>query len=98
MLDILDTIEEKKELLRVLIKYLLPLANPDIDSNWSNDSRTYFNTNLSITKLKNMNNKHYLNDNILKKAFVNKASKFHKDILNGRTLIFSSSKHDTIEQ
>jgi hypothetical protein len=92
------TIEEKKELLRVLIKYLLPLANPDIDSNWSNDSRTYFNTNLSITKLKNMNNKHYLNDNILKKAFVNKASKFHKDILNGRTLIFSSSKHDTIEQ
>ena len=90
------TLEEKKELLSVLIKYLQPLANPDIDINWSND--TYFNTNLSITKLKKINNKNYLNDHILKKAFVNKASKFHRDILNGRTLIFSSSKHDSIEQ
>lgn len=91
------TLEEKKELLGVLIKYLLPLANPDVDYSGINDSRTYFNTNLSITKLKNFNNKNYLNDNILKKAFVDKASKYHRDILNGRTLIFNSSKHDSFE-
>ena len=91
-------IEEKKELLGVLIKYLLPLANPDIDYTGNNDSKTYFNTNLSITKLKNVNNKNYLNDNILKKAFIDKASKYHKEILNGRTLIFSSSKQDSFEQ
>ena len=92
------SIEEKRELLGVLIKYIQPLANPDVDFNGNNDSKTYFNTNLSITKLKNINNKNYLNDVILKKAFVDKASKYHKDILNGRTLIFSSSKHDSIEQ
>ena len=91
------TIEEKKELLGVLIKYLLPLANPDIDYIGNNDSKTYFNTNLSITKIKNINNKNYLNDIILKKAFVDKASKYHKDILNGRTLIFNSSKHDSFD-
>ena len=91
------TIEEKKELLGVLIKYLLPLANPDIDYSGNNDSKTYFNTNLSITKLKTINNRNYLNDNVLKKAFVDKASKYHKDILNGRTLIFSSSKHDSFD-
>ena len=91
------SIEEKKELLGVLIKYLLPLANPDIDYSGNNDSKTYFNTNLSITKLKNINNRNYLNDNVLKKAFVDKASKYHKDILNGRTLIFNSSKHDSFD-
>jgi hypothetical protein len=90
--------EEKKELLSILIKYLLPLANPDMDYNGNNDSRTYFNTNLSITKLKNINNRMYLNDNILKKAFVDKASKYHKDILSGRTLIFNSSKHELIDE
>ena len=90
--------EEKKELLSVLIKYLLPLANPDADYSSNNDSRTYFNTNLSITKLKNINNRMYLNDNILKKAFVDKASKYHKDILSGRTLIFNSSKHELIDE
>ena len=91
-------IEEKKELLSVLIKYLLPLANPDVDYTGNNDSKTYFNTNLSITRLKNINNKNYLNDTVLKKAFVDKASKYHKDILNGRTLIYSSSKQDSFEQ
>ena len=90
--------EEKKELLSILIKYLLPLANPDMDYNGNNDSRTYFNTNLSITKLKNINNRMYLNDNILKKAFVDKTSKYHKDILSGRTLIFNSSKHELIDE
>ena len=90
--------EEKKELLSVLIKYLLPLANPDMDYSGNNDSRTYFNTNLSITKLKNINNRMYLNDNILKKAFVDKTSKYHKDILSGRTLIFNSSKHELIDE
>ena len=93
--------DEKKELLSVLIKYLLPLANPDMDYSGNNDSRTYFNTNLSITKLKNINNinnRNYLNDNILKKAFVDKTSKYHKDILSGRTLIFNSSKHELIDE
>ena len=90
--------EEKKELLSILIKYLLPLANPDMDYNGNNDSRTYFNTNLSITKLKNINNRMYLNDNILKKAFVDKTSKYHKDILSERTLIFNSSKHELIDE
>ena len=80
------------------IKYLLPLANPDVDYSGNNDSKTYFNTNLSITKLKNVNNRNYLNDSVLKKAFVDKASKYHKDILNGRTLIYTSSKHDSFEQ
>ena len=92
------SMEEKKELLGVLIKYLLPLANPDIDYSGNNDSKTYFNTNLSITKLKNVNNKNYLNDIVLKKAFIDKASKYHKDILNGRTLIYNSSKHDSFDQ
>ena len=92
------TMDEKKELLNVLIKYLLPLANPDVDYSGNNDSKTYFNTNLSITKLKNVNNRNYLNDTVLKKAFVDKASKYHKDILNGRTLIYTSSKHDSFEQ
>ncbi len=91
------SIEEKKELLNVLIKYLLPLANPDIDYS-GNDSKTYFNTNLSITKLQKINNKNYLNDSVLKKAFVDKSSKYHKDILNGRTLIYTSSKNDSFEQ
>ena len=90
--------EEKKELLNILIKYLLPLANPDMEYSGNNDSRTYFNTNLSITKLKNINNRMYLNDNILKKAFVDKTSKYHKDILTGRTLIFNSSKHELIDE
>ena len=91
------TTDEKKELLNVLIKYLLPLANPDVDYSGNNDSKTYFNTNLSITKLKNVNNRNYLNDSVLKKAFVDKASKYHKDILNGRTLIYTSSKQDSFE-
>ena len=90
-------VEEKKELLGILIKYLLPLANPDIDYNDNNENKTYFNTNLSITKLKNLNSKMYLNDSILKKAFIDKTSKFHKDILSGRTLIFNSSKHEKID-
>ena len=90
--------KKKKELLSVLIKYLMPLANPDMDSSTCNESKTYFNTNLSITKLKNINNRMYLNDNILKKAFIDKTSKYHKDILSGRTLIFNSSKHELIDE
>ena len=90
-------IEEKKELLLTLIKYLMPLANPDMDINAYNESNTYFNTNLSITRLKKVNNKIYLKDNILKKAFVNKANRYHKDVLTGKNLIFASSKNDLVD-
>ena len=89
--------EEKKELLSTLIKYLMPLANPDMDLNAYNESGTYFNTNLSLTRLKKVNNKNYLKDSLLKKAFVNKANRYHKDILTGKNLIFNSSKTDTLE-
>ena len=89
-------IEEKKELLSTLIKYLMPLAYPDLDTNTYNDSKTYFNTNLSITKLKIVNNKFYLKDNVLKKAFVNKANRYHKDVLTGKNLIYNSSKNDVV--
>ena len=89
--------EEKKELLSTLIKYLIPLANPDMDLSAYNESKTYFNTNLSITKLKKVNNKSYLHDNLLKKAFVNKANRYHRDILTGKNLIFNSSKNDTLD-
>ena len=94
--DDFDT-EEKKELLSTLIKYLMPLANPDMDLNAYNESGTYFNTNLSLTRLKKVNNKNYLKDSLLKKAFVNKANRYHKDILTGKNLIFNSSKTDTLE-
>ena len=89
--------EEKKELLSTLIKYLMPLANPDMDLSGYNDSKTYFNTNLSITRLKKVNHKNYLHDTILKKAFVNKANRYHRDILTGKNLIFNSSKNDTLD-
>ena len=89
--------EEKKELLSILIKYLMPLANPDMDLSPYNESGTYFNTNLSITRLKRRQNKHYLKDTYLKKAFVNKANRYHKDILTGKTLIFNSSKTDALD-
>ena len=89
--------EEKKELLSTLIKYLMPLANPDMDLSTYNESKTYFNTNLSITKLKKVNHKNYLHDGLLKKAFVNKANRYHQDILTGKTLIFTSSKNDTLD-
>ena len=90
-------IEEKKELLSTLIKYLMPLVNPDMDLSGYNESKTYFNTNLSITRLKKVNHKHYLQDDLLKKAFVNKANRYHKDILTGKNLIFNSSKNDTVD-
>ena len=90
-------VEEKKELLSILIKYLMPLANPDMDLSPYNESGTYFNTNLSITRLKRRQNKHYLKDTYLKKAFVNKANRYHKDILTGKTLIFNSSKTDALD-
>lgn len=90
-------VEEKKELLSTLIKYLMPLANPDMDLSGYNESKTYFNTNLSITRLKKVNHKNYLHDDLLKKAFVNKANRYHKDILTGKNLIFNSSKNDTLD-
>ena len=89
--------EEKKELLSTLIKYLMPLANPDMDLSVYNDSKTYFNTNLSITRLKKINQKNYLHDSLLKKAFVNKANRYHKDILTGKNLIYNSSKNDILD-
>ena len=89
--------EEKKELLSTLIKYLMPLANPDMDLSGYNDSKTYFNTNLSITRLKKINQKNYLHDSLLKKAFVNKANRYHKDILTGKNLIYNSSKNDILD-
>ena len=90
-------IEEKKELLSVLIKYLMPLANPDMDSSTCNESKTYFNTNLSITRLKKVNNKNYLKDNLLKKAFTTKSNRYYQDILTGKNLIFNSSKNDILD-
>ena len=90
-------IEEKEEILSTLIKYLMPLAYPDLDTNAYNESKTYFNTNLSITRLKNVNNKFYLKDNVLKKAFVNKANRYHKDVLTGKNLIYNSSKNDVVD-
>ena len=89
--------EEKKELLSVLIKYLMPLANPDMDLSIYNESKTYFNTNLSLTKLKRVKNKNYLKDDLLKKAFVNKANRYHQDIMTGKNLIFNSSKIDALD-
>ena len=89
--------EEKKELLSILIKYLMPLANPEMDLSASNESKTYFNTNLSITKLKRVKNKNYLKDELLKKAFVNKANRYHQDIMTGKNLIFNSSKNDILD-
>jgi hypothetical protein len=90
-------IEEKKELLSILIKYLMPLANPDMDSSTCNESKTYFNTNLSITRLKKVNNKNYLKDNLLKKAFTTKSNRYYQDILTGKNLIFNSSKNDILD-
>ena len=75
----------------------MPLANPDMDLSTYNESETYFNTNLSITRLKKVNHKNYLHDTILKKAFVNKANRYHRDILTGKNLIFNSSKNDTLD-
>ena len=75
----------------------MPLANPDMDLSGYNESKTYFNTNLSITRLKKVNHKNYLHDDLLKKAFVNKANRYHKDILTGKNLIFNSSKNDTLD-
>ena len=89
--------DEKKEILSVLIKYLMPLANPDLDYSGYNESKTYFNTNLSITRLKKINHKNYLHDDLLKKAFVNKSNRYHKDILTGKTMIFNSSKNDILD-
>ena len=89
--------EEKIELLSILIKYLMPLANPDMDLNDYNENKVLFNTNLSITKLKKVKNKNYLKDELLKKAFVNKANRYHQDIMNGKNLIFNSSKNDLID-
>ena len=89
--------EEKKELLSILIKYLMPLANPEMDLSAYNESKTYFNTNLSITKLKRVKNKNYLKDELLKKAFVNKANRYHQDIMTGKNLIFNSSKNDILD-
>ena len=89
--------EEKKELLSTLIKYLMPLANPDMDLSTYDESKTYFNTNLSITRLKKVKNKNYLKDELLKKAFVNKANRYHQDIMTGKNLIFNSSKNDVVD-
>ena len=89
--------DEKKELLSILIKYLMPLANPEMDLSAYNESKTYFNTNLSITKLKRVKNKNYLKDELLKKAFVNKANRYHQDIMTGKNLIFNSSKNDILD-
>ena len=89
--------DEKKELLSILIKYLMPLANPEMDLSAYNESKTYFNTNLSITKLKRVKNKNYLKDELLKKAFVNKANRYHQDIMTRKNLIFNSSKNDILD-
>ena len=89
--------EEKIELLSILIKYLMPLANPDMDLNDYNENKALFNTNLSISKLKRVKNKNYLKDELLKKAFVNKANRYHQDIMTGKNLIFNSSKNDILD-
>ena len=83
-------IEEKKELLEILMKYLLPLSNPDLDySNLLSENKTIFNTNLKLSRgFRSV--KSCLNDNILKKAFVNKSNRYYQDIMTGKTLISHS--------
>ena len=79
-------VEEKKELLEILMKYLLPLANPEIDySNVLSENKTFFNMSKGF-----ITTKARLNDSVLRKAFVNKSNRFHQDIMTGKTLISHS--------
>ena len=82
--------QEKKVLLILLMKYLLPLVTINFNSS-SNIGKNVFKTNLNIVNKKFNMNETFLRDETLKNAFLDKKNKIFKDVLNPRRTQFSTS-------
>ena len=82
--------EEKYALLVILMKYLLPLVTVNFNST-NNIGVNLFKTNINLFDKKFNLNETYLKDDTLKNAFVDKKSRYFKDVLNHRHTQFSSS-------
>ena len=82
--------QEKKAILILLMKYLLPLININFNSS-SNIGKNVFKTNLNILNKKFDLKDSFLNDETLKNAFVDKKNKLYKDICTPSRTKFSSS-------
>ena len=72
--------EEKYGLLVLLLKYLMPLINLNFNNN-CNIGNNIFETNLNVIHRKFNSTQNYLNDNILKRAFIGKNNKLKSDLL-----------------
>ena len=72
--------EEKYGLLVLLLKYLMPLININFNNN-CNIGNNIFETNLNVIHRKFNSTQNYLNDNILKRAFIGKNNKLKTDLI-----------------
>ena len=72
--------EEKYGLLVLLLKYLMPLINLNFNNN-CNIGNNIFETNLNVIHRKFNSTQNYLNDNILKRAFIGKNNKLKTDLI-----------------
>lgn len=83
--------EEKYGLLILLLKYLMPLINLNFNNN-CNIGNDIFETNLNVIHRKFNSTQNYLNDNILKRAFIGKNNKIKNDlIVNKSNFNFTNS-------
>lgn len=82
--------EEKYSLLVLLMKHLLPLVT--INFNYKdNIGKELFKTNLNIINKNYSMNKNYLQDKILKNAFMDNNNKYHNDLHVYKTSYINSS-------
>ena len=82
--------EEKYAILVLLMKHLLPLVT--INFNYKdNIGKELFKTNLNIINKNYSMNKNYLQDKILKNAFMDNTNKYHNDLHVYKTSYINSS-------
>ena len=82
--------EEKYAILVLLMKHLLPLVT--INFNYKdNIGKELFKTNLNIINKNYCMNKNYLQDKMLKNAFMDNTNKYHNDLHVYKTSYINSS-------
>ena len=83
--------DEKYALLVLIMKYLLPLVTLNVNAS-CNIGNTIFKTNLNLINRRFNSTEKYLNDKVLRQAFLGKNNKLNNNLGKSRTLsVFSNS-------
>ena len=83
--------DEKYALLVLIMKYLLPLVTLNVNAS-CNIGNNIFKTNLNLINRRFNSTEKYLNDKILRQAFLGKNNKLNNNLGKSRTLsVFSNS-------